>query len=128
MITFTDSFGGYSVDDIDAAESFYRETLGLGVARNEMGILEVTLPGAAAAPMILYPKPDHRPAVFTVLNLVVDDIDAAVDALNEAGVVTKIYDDPDYGTDARGVSRGRGPDIAWFRDPAGNVLSVIVPV
>lgn len=126
MIAFTGAFSGFSVDDVDAAEAFYRDRLGLDVVRNEMGILEIALPGGGR--VIAYPKPDHAPAVFTVLNLTVADIDAAVDALNEAGVVTKIYDDPDDGTDARGVSRGRGPDIAWFRDPAGNVLSVIVPV
>ncbi len=126
MIAFTGAFSGFSVDDVDAAEVFYRDRLGLDVVRNEMGILEIALPGGGR--VIAYPKPDHAPAVFTVLNLTVADIDAAVDALNEAGVVTKIYDDPDDGTDARGVSRGRGPDIAWFRDPAGNVLSVIVPV
>ncbi|GAA3026851.1 VOC family protein [Microbacterium dextranolyticum] len=126
MIAFTGAFSGFSVDDVDAAEAFYRDRLGLDVVRNEMGILEIALPGGGR--VIAYPKPDHASAVFTVLNLTVADIDAAVDALNEAGVVTKIYDDPDDGTDARGVSRGRGPDIAWFRDPAGNVLSVIVPV
>lgn len=124
MIAFASAFSGFSVDDIDAAEGFYRDVLGLAVHRNAMGILDIDLPGGGR--VIAYPKPDHRPAAFTVLNLVVDDVDAAVDALNAAGVVTKIYTDPDFGTDERGVSRGRGPDIAWFRDPAGNVLSVIV--
>ncbi|MBF4562360.1 VOC family protein [Microbacterium sp. VKM Ac-2870] len=124
MVAFTDSFSGFSVDDLDAAETFYGGALGLQVVRNDMSILEISLPGGSR--VIAYPKADHEPAVFTILNFVVDDIDAAVDALNAAGVVTKIYEDPDYGTDARGISRGRGPDIAWFRDPAGNVLSVIV--
>ncbi len=124
MIAFTDSFSGFSVDDLDAAEHFYGGALGLEVRRNEMSILEIALPGGSR--VIAYPKADHEPAGFTVLNFVVDDIDAAVGELNAAGVVTKIYEDPDYGTDARGISRGRGPDIAWFRDPAGNVLSVIV--
>ena len=125
MIAFTGAFSGFSVDDLDAAEAFYRDTLGLDVTRNEMGILEIGLPGGGQ--IIAYPKPGHQPAGFTVLNLTVTDIDAAVDALNDAGVVTKIYHEPDYGTDARGISRGRGPAIAWFLDPAGNVLSVIVP-
>ncbi|WP_282838220.1 VOC family protein [Microbacterium flavum] len=124
MITIDSAFSGFSVDDVPAAEQFYRDALGLDVQVNTMGILEITLPGGGHA--IAYPKRDHVPASFTILNLAVSDIDAAVDELNAAGVVTKIYDDPDFGTDARGVSRGRGPDIAWFRDPAGNVLSVIV--
>ena len=125
MTPFDAAFAGYSVDDIDAAHAFYRDTLGLSVAQNAMGILDIDLPGGGH--VILYPKPDHQPAVFTVLNLVVADIDAAVSELNAAGVVTKIYDEPDYGTDERGIARGNGgPDIAWFRDPAGNVLSVLV--
>lgn len=124
MVHATDSFSGFSVDDIPAAEAFYRDALGLEVTLGEMGILEITLPGGARA--IAYPKDDHTPATFTVLNLVVADIDQAVDELASAGVVTKIYTDPDYGTDDRGIARGNGgPDIAWFRDPAGNVLSVI---
>jgi len=125
MTPFDAAFAGYSVDDIDAARTFYRDTLGLAVEQNAMGILDIALPGGGH--IILYPKPDHQPAVFTVLNLVVADIDAAVAELNAAGVVTKIYDDPDYGTDERGIARGNGgPDIAWFRDPSGNVLSVLV--
>lgn len=124
MVTFIDSFSGFSVDDIPAAQAFYRDTLGLGAEVTDMGILDITLPGGAHA--IAYPKDDHEPASFTVLNLVVADIDEAVDALNAAGVVTKIYDDPDFGTDERGISRAEGgPAIAWFRDPAGNIHSVI---
>jgi catechol 2,3-dioxygenase-like lactoylglutathione lyase family enzyme len=125
MFRSTSAFPGFSVDDLSAAEAFYGGLLGLDVDLNEMGILEITLPGGGRA--IAYPKEDHEPATFTILNFVVDDIDAAVDALNAAGVVTKIYADPDYGTDARGIARGGGgPEIVWFRDPAGNVLSAIV--
>jgi len=125
MVHATDAFAGFSVDDMPAAEAFYRDALGLDVTLGGMGILEIVLPGGARA--IAYPKRDHEPATFTVLNLVVDDIDTAVAELNAAGVVTKIYTDPDYGTDERGIARGSGgPDIAWFRDPAGNVLSVLV--
>ncbi|RLK46616.1 VOC family protein [Microbacterium telephonicum] len=125
MIAFESAFAGFSVDDIAAAETFYRDTLGLEVVLGEMGILEITLPGGWNT--IAYPKEDHVPATFTILNLVVSDIDAAVDALNAAGVETKIYRDPDFGTDERGIARGNGgPEIAWFRDPAGNVISVIV--
>ncbi|MBN9177541.1 MAG: VOC family protein [Microbacterium sp.] len=123
MVTIDNAFSGFSVDDIAAAERFYGGSLGLDVRVNEMGILEISLPGGGHA--IAYPKGDHTPASFTILNFGVADIDVAVDELNAAGIVTKIYDDPDYGTDRRGISRGRGPDIAWFRDPAGNVLSVI---
>ena len=125
MIRSTSAFSGFSVDDLSAAEAFYGGLLGLAVDLNEMGILEISLPGGGRA--IAYPKEDHEPATFTILNFVVDDIDAAVDALNAADVVTKIYSDPDYGTDERGIARGNGgPEIAWFRDPAGNVLSVLV--
>jgi hypothetical protein len=92
-----------------------------------MGNLDLTLPGGGT--VFVYPKPDHEPASFTILNFVVDDIDAAVDELNARGVVTRIYDDPSFPTDEKGIARGKaagqGPDIAWFRDPAGNVLSVL---
>lgn len=130
MVEYRDAFSGFSVDDIEAARAFYGEVLGMPVADEPMaGALQLTLPSGQG--VFLYPKPNHEPASFTVLNLVVDDIDRAVDALNAAGVVTKIYTAPhDFGTDERGIARGSqrgdGPDIAWFRDPAGNVLSVLV--
>jgi hypothetical protein len=92
-----------------------------------MGNLDIALPSGGH--VFVYPKPDHTPASFTILNLAVDDIDAAVDDLNAKGVVTKIYDDDSLPTDEKGIARGRavdrGPDIAWFRDPAGNVMSVL---
>ena len=90
-----------------------------------MGFLDIRLPDGGS--ILVYAKPDHTPASFTILNFPVDDVEAAVDDLNARGVVTKIYDDQ-MGTDAKGIMRGgpdRGPDIAWFRDPAGNVLSVL---
>jgi len=125
MVTISSAFAGFSVDDLAAAEAFYRDTLGLPVERNDMGILDISLPGGGH--VIAYPKDDHEPATFTILNLVVADIDVAVDELNAAGVTTKIYDRDDLPTDERGIARGDGgPDIAWFRDPAGNVLSVLV--
>jgi len=124
MLSTSYAFSGFSVNDIAAAEAFYRDALGLTVERNAMGILDITLPGGGH--VIAYPKGNHEPASFTVLNFSVADIDVAVDELNAAGVVTKIYSEPDFGTDERGISRGQGPDIAWFRDPAGNVLSVLV--
>lgn len=128
MVAIRDAFPGFSVDDIDAAREFYETRLGLSVADESMGSLRLTLP--SGQPVFVYPKPDHEPATFTILNLVVADIGAAVDELNEAGVVTKIYTAGwAFGTDERGIAYGSeenpGPNIAWFRDPAGNVLSVI---
>ena len=123
---FTDrAFSGFSVDDAAAAKTFYGETLGLEVVDNAMGFVEIVL--ASGARILVYTKPNHEPASFTILNFPVDDVDAAVDELNARGVVTKIYSDPDFGTDEKGIARGngRGPDIAWFRDPAGNVLAVL---
>lgn len=125
MFSSTKAFSGFSVDDIDAAREFYGSTLGLTVEDDAMGFLDIRL--ATGAVILVYPKPDHTPASYTILNFPVDDIDVAVDALNAAGVTTKIYDDF---TDEKGIVRPRtpedGPEIAWFRDPAGNVLSVLV--
>jgi catechol 2,3-dioxygenase-like lactoylglutathione lyase family enzyme len=131
MVQIRDAFSGFSVDDVDAAREFYGTALGLAVQEAPgAGGLTLRLPSGQG--VLVYPKGEARvPAAFTVLNLVVDDIDRAVDELNAAGVVTKIYTgEESYGTDERGINRGsvsgQGPDIAWFRDPAGNVLSVIV--
>ena len=124
MLRDAPSFSGFSVDDIDAALAFYRDTLGLDASLGDMGIIEIRFARGGRA--IAYPKRDHQPATFTILNFVVDDVDAAVDDLRSRGVETKIYTDPDFGTDERGIARGNGgPAIAWFRDPAGNVLSVL---
>ena len=123
MLTITSAFSGFSVDDLAAATEFYGTKLGLTVAENEMGFLEILLPHGAR--VMAYTKPNHEPASYTMLNFDVDDVEAAVDELNAVGVVTKIYIDPDFGTDAKGIARGEGPDIAWFKDPAGNVLSVL---
>lgn len=121
------AFSGFSVNDLDAARTFYAEALGLTVTDGGMGTLRLTLPGGVE--VTIYPKEAHEPASFTILNFAVEDVEAAVDALNERGVVTKIYDDGDLtgdlGTDAKGIMRGHGPEIAWFKDPAGNVLSII---
>lgn len=123
MFTPDNAFSGFSIDDLDAAEDFYGTKLGLEVSVNAMGFLEIQL--ASGARILAYTKPNRTPASFTILNFEVDDVEAAVDDLNARGVVTKIYTDPDYGTDAKGIARGQGPDIAWFLDPAGNVLSVL---
>ncbi|GAA2223849.1 VOC family protein [Herbiconiux moechotypicola] len=126
MVTSTHGFSGFSVRDTAEAERFYRDVLGLEVQPNEMGILGITLPGGAT--VMAYPKGDaHSPASFTILNLVVPDIDAAVDELTAAGVVFERYDTMPQ--DEKGIGRGKaagmGPDIAWFLDPSGNILSVL---
>jgi catechol 2,3-dioxygenase-like lactoylglutathione lyase family enzyme len=117
------AFSGFSVDDVPAALAFSRGTLGLEVEEvPEMGMLRLVLPGSGAR-VLVYPKPDHVPAAFTILNLAVDDVEAAVLELARRGVATAVFEG--IPTDARGIMRGNGPDIAWFRDPAGNVLSVV---
>ncbi|MGW7054240.1 VOC family protein [Streptomyces sp. NPDC054887] len=120
MFGTTKAFSGFSVDDIEAAKAFYGETLGIGVSE-ENGLL--TLHVAGDRDILVYPKPDHRPATYTVLNFPVDDIEAATDELAARGVTFLRYDD--LPTDERGIFRGGGPLIAWFADPAGNVLSVL---
>lgn len=123
--TVDHAFSGFSVDDIDAAREFYGTTLGLDVQPNPMGFLDLRLPGGGS--VLIYSKPNHEPATFTILNFDVADIDAAVDELIARGVETKIYSDEEFPSDHRGIVRGggEGPDIAWFRDPAGNVLAVM---
>lgn len=113
-------FSGFAVDDLPAARTFYADTLGLEVTENEMGMLELHL---GAATVLIYPRPGHVPAQYTILNFPVADIEAAVDALIAKGVVFQQY--PDMGTDEKGIFRHGGPLIAWFTDPAGNVLSVL---
>lgn len=123
MFTPERAFSGFAVKDLDEAKVFYGETLGMPVKVLDMGILQLTL--GSGATVMVYPKPDHVPAVFTIMNFDVDDVEAAVDDLNSRGVVTKIYDDSDFPTDAKGIAREMGPEIAWFRDPSGNVLAVL---
>ncbi|GAA2028577.1 hypothetical protein GCM10009819_10310 [Agromyces tropicus] len=129
MVAIRDAFSGFSVDDVEAAREFYGTALGLTV-EDAPGAGGLTLRLPSGQGVLVYPSPAHEPARYTILNLEVEDIDRAVDELNAAGVVTKIYSgDESYGTDERGINRGSasgaGPDIAWFRDPAGNVLSVL---
>jgi catechol 2,3-dioxygenase-like lactoylglutathione lyase family enzyme len=123
MFAAARAMSGFSVNNIAAAKEFYGEVLGLDVNDGDMGTLRLTLPGGAE--VLVYPKDNHEPASFTILNFLVDDVDAAVEQLNGKDVRTKIYDDPQLPTDAKGIMRGNGPDIAWFKDPAGNVLSVL---
>jgi predicted enzyme related to lactoylglutathione lyase len=117
------AFSGFSVDDVPAALAFYRDVLGLEVEEvPEMGMLRLVLPGSGAR-VLVYPRPGHEPAAFTVLNLGVDDVDAAVDELVARGVAMAVF--AGMPVDERGIMHGHGPDIAWFRDPAGNVLSLV---
>jgi len=125
MLGESKAFSGFSVDDIGKAKEFYGQTLGLKVSEDEsMGLLTLHLAGGT--PVLIYPKPNHAPATFTILNFPVDSVDKAVDELTKRGVRFEIYDEPDLKTDERGISRGGGgPVIAWFKDPAGNILSVL---
>ena len=116
------SFSSFSVNDLQKAKEFYGEKLGLDVAETEEG-LELNTDHNA---IFIYPKSNHTAASFTVLNFPVEDIDAAVDELNALGIKLEHYDLPDIKTDERGIARGpKGPTIAWFKDPAGNILSVV---
>ena|SRR5215216_512810 len=120
MFTNTKAFSGFAVDDVDKAREFYAETLGLEVSEED-GLL--TLRIAGDRPTLIYPKPDHKPADYTILNFPVEDVEQAVDELAARGVEVERYDG--FEQDERGIFRGGGPAIAWFKDPAGNVLSVI---
>ena len=126
MFKNANAFSGYSVHDLEEAKTFYAEMLGCTVEDTGAG-LEMTFPNGHSA--FLYEKEDHIPAGFTVLNFPVDDINEAVDSLVEAGVVMKRYDNLPADQDGRAVLRGKsagmGPDIAWFEDPAGNILAVL---
>ncbi|RBQ14356.1 VOC family protein [Spongiactinospora rosea] len=120
MFKNTNAFSGFSVDDIEQARRFYGETLGLDVSE-EYGLLTLRL--GSGANVLIYPKPGHTPASFTILNFPVDDIEAAIDELTGRGITFERY--PGMEQDERGVMRAGGPYIAWFKDPAGNVLSVL---
>ncbi|WP_424533158.1 VOC family protein [Sphaerisporangium viridialbum] len=120
MFRNTRAFSGFAVDDVPKAKEFYGDVLGLDVSE-EHGMLRLHLAGGTE--VLVYPKPGHTPASFTILNFPVDDIDQAVDTLTERGVRFERYDGIE--ADQKGVFRGGGPFIAWFTDPAGNVLSVL---
>ncbi|TFC84211.1 VOC family protein [Cryobacterium cheniae] len=129
MFTSSEAFSSFSVDDIDKAKRFYGETLGLSVTEGMMGNLEVRLGNGAQ--VFIYFKPDHVPATFTVLNFMTDDVEKTVDELNARGVTTKIYGDEDLAdmppNDEKGIMRDdeHKAQIAWFTDPAANVLAVV---
>lgn len=122
MLRASDAFSGFSVSDVPAAMQFYGDVLGLKVSEDH-GIMTIAL--ANGGRIIAYPKADHKPATFTVLNFPVPDVDKAVDELKKRGVRFAQYDTADIKTDDKGIMRGNGPTIAWFTDPAGNILSVI---
>ncbi len=123
MFEDTRAFSGFSVDDIAEAKTFYSETLGLDVEDGEMGTLALHL--ADGSDVLIYPKgDDHTPATFTILNFPVDDIEQAVDELAVRGIQFEQYGG-NIETDEKGIFRGGGPLIAWFKDPAGNILSLL---
>lgn len=125
MFMNSKAFSGFSVDDLEKAKAFYSETLGLDVSETPEG-LGLQLSGGGK--VFLYPKPNHQPATFTVLNFPVEDIEQAVDQLAKLGVRFESYEG-EMKTDEKGIfrgaDRGQGPNIAWFKDPAGNILSVL---
>jgi catechol 2,3-dioxygenase-like lactoylglutathione lyase family enzyme len=120
MFTNTKAFSGFAVPDLTKAKEFYGDTRGLKTSE-EYGLL--TLHIAGDRDVLVYPKPDHAPATYTILNFPVDDIDNVVDELTARGVQFERYDSMEQ--DERGIHRGGGPYIAWFKDPAGNILSVL---
>ena len=122
MLADARPFSGFAVKDVERARQFYGETLGLRVSESD-GLLTLELAGGAN--VVVYPKPDHTPATFTILNFAVDDIDVAVNQLAASGITFQRYDGFDQ--DDKGVVRGGGPFIAWFTDPDGNILSVLQP-
>jgi catechol 2,3-dioxygenase-like lactoylglutathione lyase family enzyme len=125
MFENSDAFSGMSSNDLPASRAFYEDVLGLVVEEAGGGMLSVQLPKGGA--VLIYPKDDHQPATFTILNFPVEDIDAVVDELIAKGVTMQRYDGmpQDEKGIARGKAAGQGPDIAWFADPAGNILSVL---
>ncbi len=123
MLGDSKAFSGFSVNDLEKAKQFYGEVLGVSVGENPAG-LELHLGGGTT--VFVYPKPNHTPATFTILNFPVADVDGTVDELAKRGVRFEKYDLPQMKTDEKGIARGNGgPTIAWFKDPAGNILSVL---
>ena len=123
MFKDSKAFSGFAVKDIEGARSFYGDTLGLDARLGPMGVLELHL--ATGAVVMIYPKDDHEPATYTILNFPVKDVDAAVDRLTQAGIRMERYG-TEFGQDDKGIARGpEGPTIAWFTDPSGNILAVL---
>ena len=122
MLNDSKAFSGFSVDNLEKAKEFYSKILGLEVTENKMGVLELHVSGGNN--ILIYPKPNHVPATFTILNFPVENIEKSVEDLVDAGVRFEQYDG-ELKTDSKGIFRGGGPLIAWFKDPAGNILSVL---
>jgi catechol 2,3-dioxygenase-like lactoylglutathione lyase family enzyme len=122
MLGESKAFSGFAAPNISKVKEFYSNTLGLNVTE-EHGLLTLHL--AAGNNVLIYPKPNHVPATFTVLNFPVENVDRAVDELGNRGVRFEKYSGPEIKTDEKGIMRGNGPTIAWFKDPAGNILSVL---
>ena len=122
MLKSDEAFLSFSTDDLRKAKAFYGQLLGLDVSDKPEG-LELHLGGSST--VFIYPKPNHVPATFTVLNFPVEDVDHTVDELSKRGVQFEHYNQGDLKTDEKGIMRGNGPTIAWFKDPAGNILSVL---
>ena len=122
MLKESKAFSGFSANDIAKAKDFYGQTLGLEVSEDH-GLLTLHLAGGHK--VLVYPKPNHVPATFTVLNFPVKNVNQTVEELKKRGVRFEIYNLPDLKTDEKGIMRGKGPTIAWFKDPAGNILSVL---
>lgn len=124
MFKYSAVFSGFSVNDLEKAGEFYREILEFSVKNNPMGHIELEIPENNN--IIIYPKPDHQPAVFTVLNIPVENIDKAVNHLVKKGVQFEQYEG-EIATDEKGICRSdaKGPSIAWFKDPAGNIISIL---
>ena len=122
MLENSKAFSGFAAPDIDKEKEFYSQTLGLKTSEDH-GLLRLHLAGGNN--VLIYPKPDHTPATYTVLNFPVDDVDLAVDELKDRGVEFERYNRENLKTDEKGIMRGNGPTIAWFKDPAGNILSVL---
>jgi predicted enzyme related to lactoylglutathione lyase len=122
MLKDTKAFSGFAVNDVQTAKTFYAQTLGLDVTEAN-GMLQLHIAGST--PIIVYPKPDHVPATFTILNFPVSNIEQAVDELTARGVQFEIYNEEYLKTDEKGIMRQGGPLIAWFKDPAGNILSIL---
>ncbi len=123
MFKDSKAFSGFSSNDTKQAKEFYSKILGLEVTEEMEGILRLHIAGGYS--VIIYPKADHTPATYTVLNFPTEDIDKSVAELTKRGVKMEIYDNEDIKTDEKGIMRGEGPTIAWFKDPAGNILSVL---
>ena len=122
MLSGSKAFSGFSVNDLQKAKGFYGGTLGLTVSEDH-GLLTLHLPGDTG--VLIYPKASHVPATYTVLNFPVENVDEAVADLSKRGVKFENYKDPGIETDTKGIHRDNGPTIAWFKDPAGNILSVL---